>query len=93
MYPDNTHHQAPASSAPDSLPQVQATGFQPQPVQQPFSAIPAGGAMPEEKMADQVKRLARQYAANPFAFNGAFQQLKSQYLLEHYNIDPNADKK
>ncbi len=33
-----------------------------------------------------------QYGTNPFAFNAAFQQLKSQYLSQHFHIEPNPDK-
>jgi len=40
----------------------------------------------------KLQQLTAQYGNNPYAFNAAFQQLKARYLLDHYHIDPNAEK-
>lgn len=86
MLPDNIHHQA---AEPTTLPPVQAQAI-PQPVATQQQAI--APMLNPEQAAERIKTLAMQYGANPYAFNAAFQQLKAQYLLEHFHIDPNAEK-
>jgi hypothetical protein len=90
MLPDNIHHQAPEQT---SLPPVQAQAI-PQAMPVPaLSQAPAAPTLDSTQAIERAKTLANQYAANPYAFNAAFQQLKSQYLLEHYHIDPNQERK
>jgi hypothetical protein len=91
MFPDRNTPQA--QPQPAALPQVQASAPQPaafmqqgtaQPVMTPAHDLP--------QTVEQVKTLIEQYGANPYAFNAAFQQIKSRYLLEHFHVDPNLEK-
>ncbi|HSX43061.1 MAG TPA: hypothetical protein VLF59_03150 [Candidatus Saccharimonadales bacterium] len=84
MFPDANPHQAPG---PASLPQVP---LQPQPVAPTPAQIAPRHDL--EGAVTQIKTLLSQYGSNPYAFNAAFQQLKTQYLRDHYHIDPTAEK-
>jgi len=99
MFPDNTPAgQSITPPTPATLPQVDfqaAAAAQPA---QPSTDPPAPGtpAMPSEQESaetlQKLQQLTAQYGNNPYAFNAAFQQLKARYLLDHYHIDPNAEK-
>jgi len=83
MFPDANTPQTPG---PASLPQV--------PQQQPALTPPTNVAPRHdlEGAVNQIKTLLSQYGSNPYTFNAAFQQLKSQYLRDHYHIDPTQEK-
>jgi hypothetical protein len=93
MFPDK---KPVTPSTPASLPSVQLSDVVSQAIPMQSSLTP--GAEPVssehelEQMVDKIKLLTAQYSANPYAFNAAFQQLKARYLLDHYHIDPNAEK-
>jgi hypothetical protein len=93
MFPDNGPHQA---GQPASLPQVQAGhAFASQVPAGPVAATEgtmSATGLPTEQIMTQIKLLISQYGSNPHAFNVAFQQLKTKYLLEHHHIDANPDK-
>jgi hypothetical protein len=91
MFPDRNNSQA--QPQPGALPQVQQLPMQPAAFMQQ-TPVQADLAPSHElsEMVEQVKLLTQQYGANPYAFNMAFQQLKTRYLLEHYHIDPNLEK-
>jgi hypothetical protein len=87
MLPDNIHHQ---SAEPSMLPPVQATA-----VPQAIPAHAMNVATPSltlDQAVERTKMLISQYSTNPFALANGFQQLKAQYLLEYYHLDPNTDK-
>jgi hypothetical protein len=93
MFPDK---KPVTPSTPASLPQVQFSGAAPQAVSTQLPLTPNTESVSTEReleqMVDKVKLLVAQYGANPYAFNAAFQQLKARYLLDHYHVDPNAEK-
>lgn len=79
---------------PNGLPQpgpVQGVS-QPQPAQfgvSPQPAVPSTVLSPDVA-ASQAKQLVLQYQSNPYALSEAFQQLKSGYLEQQFNVSVDA---
>jgi hypothetical protein len=89
MFPDQKSATPVTPAMPASLPPVQQSAAM-QPTLTPITA-----QSPEQELAamvDRIKLLSTQYGSNPHAFAAAFQQLKSQYLLDRYHIDANTEK-
>jgi hypothetical protein len=94
MFPDK-RPEIPATPA--SLPPVQlanADVSQPAVLQQNMTsgAMPLSSEQELEQLVSKVKTLNSQYGSNPYAFSAAFEQLKARYLLDHYHVDPDAEK-
>lgn len=97
MYPETPqdHSTSPASLPAVPLPPqgtpVEQPGRAPEPIQPVNPPTPGSVANANDtQIVVQAKQLVAQYQNDPFRLSGTLQQLKGNYLAEHFNITPNS---